>query len=263
MRRSWLAAVLGLVWLAGSPLFAYTIYLRDGKRIEAKEKYRVEGDRALITLPSGTQTFLRVSEIDIARTEQANNTDYGKAVVIEGSEKQPLTAQAPEQDNGSRLGELIQQRGTTAPRIGPGAKRQAVATGAPGAPARTAAGFPDLYNYSRNPFTFADVSKDLERMLSRSGFSGVAVYQGTRSNRPLVEFQARTEAEVFDGLQACASALVDLKSRYDQKVGGLEIVMLTQSKAHAGQFELTLDKAEQLVAHQIRPEEFYLAFLEF
>ena len=51
MMTRWLTAVLLLI---AAPLTAYTIYLKDGSRLIAREKYTLEGDRALIVLQNGT-----------------------------------------------------------------------------------------------------------------------------------------------------------------------------------------------------------------
>ena len=80
--RACLAAALCL--LLAAPLAAYTIYLKDGTRMQAKEKYRVVNGQAMITLPNGTRGVLDVREIDVKRTEEANRVDYGgNAVVVE------------------------------------------------------------------------------------------------------------------------------------------------------------------------------------
>ena len=80
MLRRNLSLALILLFLA-APMAAYTIYLRDGARLIAKEKYTLDGDRALIVLQNGTQTFLAASEIDVPRTDAANRNNYGTAMV--------------------------------------------------------------------------------------------------------------------------------------------------------------------------------------
>ena len=44
--------------LVAAPALAYTIYLKDGSQIVSKTKYVVRGDKAIIVLPSGTETQL-------------------------------------------------------------------------------------------------------------------------------------------------------------------------------------------------------------
>ena len=65
--RRWKMILLPLLLIVlAAPLSAYTIYLKDGTRIVAKQKYRVDEDgKAIITLQNGTQTFIKSSEIDV------------------------------------------------------------------------------------------------------------------------------------------------------------------------------------------------------
>ena len=81
MRRTLLAAAV-LLLFAGQAS-AYTIFLKDGSRVQAREKYRVAGDKAIIVLPSGSMTELPLARIDVARTERGNATDYGSATVVD------------------------------------------------------------------------------------------------------------------------------------------------------------------------------------
>ena len=82
MRSKILAAGLALA-LAASSSWAYTVYLKDGSKLVAKDKYKVQGDMALIVLANGTQTSLKLAEIDQEKTALANQSNYGTAVVLE------------------------------------------------------------------------------------------------------------------------------------------------------------------------------------
>ena len=74
--RPALLALLGLLAAASLLLAtaAYTIVLKDGSTLVAKEKYTVQNGRAIITLLNGTQTFVPADRIDVKRTEQANRS---------------------------------------------------------------------------------------------------------------------------------------------------------------------------------------------
>jgi len=67
-----LLTILGLLLVLPGVAKAYTIYLHDGNRIVAREEFKIEGDRAVIILPNGTQTALALDEIDIERTRASN-----------------------------------------------------------------------------------------------------------------------------------------------------------------------------------------------
>jgi hypothetical protein len=258
LRRLTLLCLLACLFAA--PAFAYTIYLKDGSRIVAREKHRVEGDRAIITLMNGTQTFLAAKEIDEARTEQANQIGTGRAQEL-GQQKElpPAGPKGPERKN---LGDLIKERGNQ-PREREQARRDEAVIGEPPPAGKTKAGFADLFNLPRQAFTYQDVATDFKRMLANEGLNGASVYQGTKVNRPLVELRTATEAEVFEALRSVASAMIDLKSRFDAKVGAVEIVMVTPNRQRAGQFELSLDEAEALVDRRINPSDFFMAQVQF
>ena len=86
--RPWTTLALCL-WLA-APAAAYTIFLKDGSRIVSREKYRIQGDRAIVILENGTQTFIKATEIDVARTDQANTgSNYGTAYELDSVKEVP------------------------------------------------------------------------------------------------------------------------------------------------------------------------------
>src|SRR5689334_16738430 len=120
MRRTdsspaWLVrlAVTALLVLAAGPVHAYTIYLKDGSSIEAREKYTVQGNTAVIIMTNGSQSRLPMSQIDVARTQSGNASDFGSATVLRG----PAPAPQPSATlSGPSLGQLAaQHRGLPPP----------------------------------------------------------------------------------------------------------------------------------------------------
>lgn len=59
---------------------AYTLVLKDGKRIEVREQYRIVNNVAVFTLPEGNRFSLSLDKINIAATEMANGIDSGMFV---------------------------------------------------------------------------------------------------------------------------------------------------------------------------------------
>ena len=82
-RRFTILLSILMIAIMAIPAGAYTIYLKDGSRLIAREKHRLEDGKVIIVLQNGTRTFIEASEIDITRTEQANLGDYGTALVLE------------------------------------------------------------------------------------------------------------------------------------------------------------------------------------
>jgi hypothetical protein len=265
LRRSLLTVLLALLpLLAVGPLFAYTIFLKDGSSIQSKEKYTINGDRAVITLPNGTQTFVPAKQIDVARTDQANTNDYGSAVVIDESHQAPQAA-APPPAARKTLADLIQNK-TAVPRPLPQARRESRggtgASASPGALTKTKAGFLDLATVSRKPFSQLDVTSELQQFFHGQGIEEVEVYQGTQGDRPLVEINTNSEGAVFKALTTSATALLRIRERHP-KIESFELLLTTPSKERAGQFVITPQLAADIVSRNVEVSAFYLSNVQF
>ena len=70
MRRIFFS-LIAILLLPGL-LAAYTIVLKDGQRLEAQGRYRIEGNVAKFVDASGRQRQVPLAEIDVAATERAN-----------------------------------------------------------------------------------------------------------------------------------------------------------------------------------------------
>src|ERR1044071_7367678 len=90
-------AVAALLVLAAGPAHAYVIYLKDGSTIEAREKYKVQGNTAVIIMTNGSESTLPMSQIDVARTQSANASDFGSATVLRGPAPAPQPSATPRQ----------------------------------------------------------------------------------------------------------------------------------------------------------------------
>src|SRR5436305_11081173 len=197
--RPALLALLALV--AGASLLlaaaAYTIVLKDGHTLIAKEKYTVKNGKAIIALISGTQTSVPVDQIDIPKTEQANKLGLGTGVLVPGSPQDVGTVPAqPRKDE--TLADLIHKQGA-GPRDVPGSKRQKDQPAA-GRLVKTKAGFTDLSAFPRKPYAHADVTAQLQQFFHTQGFDEVEIWEGTQSDRPLIEISTNSEGSVFKAL---------------------------------------------------------------
>jgi hypothetical protein len=257
LARACLLAAAGL--LAAGPLLAYTIYLKDGSSIQAKEKYRVVNGRAIILLLNGTQSFVDADKIDVRRTEEANRVDYGGNAVIIQTPQAPAPP-PPTQDR--KLSDLVASRGDSqlelpqARRSGPGPQEDTRAR------ARTKAGFQDLSTLARKPYAQLEVAADIQAFLRSQGVDEVEIYQGTEANRPLLEFSTPSEAVVFRSLQVAANALLHVRDT-QPKVTGFELLMTTPDRQRAGQFVLTPELAAELAAKSLEVSTFYLRNVQF
>jgi len=255
----WLAPV-ALAFLLASPLAAYTIYLKNGQTIQAKGKYRLDKGKAYITLSNGQQTFLNANEIDVARTDAENKSDYGGNAVIldQGTPgKNQVTPPPPPQ---KKLSELISNK--EAARELPG-RRDKPSPESAKAATKTLAGYSDLTTLGRRPFAQADVLTELQQFFHGQGVDDVEVFAGTQGDRPLVEVTATSESAIFRGLTVGANALLHIRDRFPNKIGALELLLLTPTRERGGQFVLTPDLASDLVAKKVEPQAFFVEHVQF
>jgi hypothetical protein len=239
---------------------AYTIYLKDGSSLIAKQKYTVQNGRAIIILINGTETFVAVDKIDVPRTEAANKSGYGTGVVIPGSPQDVGTVPVQIQRD-QTLGDLITKKGT-GPRDVPGTKRDKDQP-AGGRALKTKAGFDDLAALPRRPFSHADITAALQQLFRGQGLDEVEIFEGTAGDHPLVEISANSEGSVFKALGAAAAGLLQIRESFPGKIAAFDVLMTTQSRERAGQFVLTPEMASELVAKKVEVAAFFVKNVQF
>jgi hypothetical protein len=251
-----------LLFLIAAPLLAggYTIYLKDGSRLVAKNKYRIENGRAIITLPNGTQTFVAASQIDVRRTDEANKDGYGGAVVLPGT-PQDVGAAPAEPPKDKTLADLIASR-TAAPRELPGSRRDK-AEPAPGRLGKTKAGYLDFATVARKPLAHPDLTAELQQFFHSQGTDEVEMYQGTRADQPLLEITTNSEASVFKALNTAANALLRIRDLHPDQVSAFELLLTTPGRERAGQFVLTPEMAADLVSRKVEVGTFFVRHVQF
>jgi hypothetical protein len=250
LRRNLSLALILL--LVAAPIAAYTIYLKDGSRLIAKEKYTLDGDRALIVLQNGTQTFLAASEIDVPRTETANRNNYGTAMVLQDGE---LVEAAPQADVGRQetLTELA-DRSPTQPH------QQAVR---PVLTRPVSGDYLDLVSSQRQPFRNLDLAGEIQEVFMAQGVAGMQLAQGTAADRVLLEITTDSEASVFRALEVAADALLHVRTRTSAPVSAFEIVLVTSNRTRGGQFLLDPRMASQLADGELELPAFYVQNVQY
>jgi hypothetical protein len=260
MRSARLAVALALL-VAAAPTLAYTIYLKDGSRIVARDKYEVEGDLAIITLPSGTKSSIPVTEIDVRRTEKANESRLGgTAVVIEGGEARELKATAPPPPK-PKLQDLI--------RANEGELRglddvpaAAAPSDAPATPAATLRQR-ESTEKSRQPYPDTQLAADVLQTLASRGVTAVRVHASGDARRPLLVFETNTESAVFKAIVASANTLLQLGAKQPGTVEGFELVCESAGGQSGGRFDLTAKLAEEIVSRRYEITRFYVENVKF
>ncbi|MFY9822442.1 MAG: hypothetical protein WAM82_13745 [Thermoanaerobaculia bacterium] len=258
-----IAGTAGIAGIAASTAYAasgYLVYLKDGHTIAAKEKYTVDKGKAIITLLNGTQTFIPLDQVDVAKTDEANRDGYGKAVVLPGSPRDVSPPGANRLTKDRTLGDLIKAR-EAAPRELPTTRRDKNA--APGHMSKTKAGFNDLSTLPQKPYANGDIASELQQSFHGQGLEEVEIYEGTQGDRPLLAITTNSEGSVFKALSAAANALLRVRERYPNKVGALELLLTMPSRERAGQFVLTPDQASELAAKKTDLAAFFVRNVQF
>jgi hypothetical protein len=249
--------------LAATALLAaagYTIVLKDGSSIVAKEKYTVQNGKAIITLLNGTQTFMRADQIDIPRTDAANRLGLGTGVLIPGSPQDIGTVPAqPRRD--STLADLIHEKGA-GPRDVPGTQRQKDQP-ASGRLLKTKAGYNDLSTLTRKPYAHSEVTAQLQQFFHAQGLEGIEIYEGTQGDRPLIEISTNSEGSVFKALGIAANALLQIREAVPNRVNAFEVLLNTPARERAGQFVLTPEMATELVSKKVDVTAFFVRNVQF
>lgn len=253
--RTWLIPLL--LSLAATPALAYTIFLKDGSQIVAKSKYEVDGDRALITLPSGTVTAYPLAKIDVERTERENKQDVGTAIFIEGGQAQNAPQPAPPPTK-TDLQDLIRSRaaGVQEPPAPAPAPRQA--------PERRADGRPGLPAAERRA-ALADVqlANELKAYLISRG-AAADVYQGSNGRHVLLIFETRSEGAVFKAIAASAYALGHIREKFPGRVDAFEIrCEVPDAPGLGGRFTMTPEQSADLLAGRRDVQTYFVENVEF
>lgn len=259
-RRLTILLSILIITLMAIPASAYTIYLKDGSRLIAKEKHRVEDGKAIIVLQNGTRTFIEASEIDVARTESANIGDYGTALVLEDG--QLVEAQIkPQEQKEQRLTDVASRPESSA-MTRPQARRRSSA--APDlSQQRVETGAVDLTTFPRAPYSEMEISAEATRFLRTLGVENVQVYQGSDPTRAFLEVTTNSEAAVFRSLDAAADTLLHLLIRYPNQIQSLELLLSTSDRDRAGQFHITREDAVALADSDLDTSEFFIRHVQF
>ena len=242
---------------AAGPALAYTIYLKDGSQILAKQKYIVRGEKAIIKLPSGTDTAIALNEIDVVRTDNANVQDLGTAILIEDGQGLRIPAGEVPLPKRQEVSDLIRsggasvQEGTTAP-----------ATPGAGA-AKRPPGFDDRPTVStRTPLRDTDLAGAMRAYVGERGLP-VEVVQGSAARRPLLVYETESEGNVFRALLASAAALVDAQKKFPGAVDAVEMVCETSDGSLGARFTLNPQQAADLLAQRLEITRFFVDNVQF
>jgi hypothetical protein len=192
-------------------------------------------------------------EIDVPRTDAANQSNLGTAMVIEGGKAQNVPIQKVEANRKATLQDLIRSRGANNSGTAPPATAEPVRRQRDdaGAAARTSV-------VGRSPLRDVDLAGTIRAFLFGRGISSVEVLQGNSERRPILAYSTGTEGQVFKAIAASAVTLVHVRDKSPGKVEAFEILCNAPNGGSAGHFVLTPAQAQELVSGQIEMPAFYV-----
>ncbi|MEM7048830.1 MAG: hypothetical protein AAF604_04185 [Acidobacteriota bacterium] len=245
--------------LLAAPAAAYTIYLKDGSKIEAREAYEVIDGTAYFTYINGTRTFLDAGEIDVERTRTANEQNLGTALVLEGGRVREMKKdEVQQQVDRKTLADLIASRSSTNLDRNQGdAPGTDLATGLP----LTRSGHTDLRAAPQRPYGDVERASAIVGLFQSQGLEDVEILEGTGRRSLLARVVTSSEPQVFRAIAVAAAAL--RQATEDSDLESFQLVLVTPTGERAGQFEITPEMADDLVSRRVDLPLFFQAHVQF
>lgn len=238
--------------LAALPAPAYLIILKDGTRIESAEKPVEQGRNYVFRDKLGAKKMIAISEVDPAKTEEANRENFRDAYVL--GEPEPMKKEGEAAAKAPSLSEYIRQN-----------RKSDIAAPTPTPPAvggespvpRTAE-----RPVAAGPGSILDpiVQEAFLRAYQSTAVRGTRIAQaGTGTVR--IQTVTDSEAIVFGALVGTARGLKEARTA-GRLVEKVELYMATSAGENAGKFVITPDDAESLLNGTIPPARFFVANVE-
>jgi hypothetical protein len=235
-------AVLLLFPLLASAV--YVVVLKDGTRINAREKFKVQGDLALITLPNGTVTQIQVAKIDQPASEKATSMGVADAVPLAPAPVPGAGAATGDDRKGPSLQDLAKQR-----RLKEQQAKTESGARTPGAAKGSA---------SQVPFPDRDIANTFFADLEKAGLSNIGTFQGATKATLRIEMTADREEQVFAAITAVGKRYQELKSSTTSAPERIELSMKTATGENAGSFSVSIDEIAPLMRGEISVQEFFI-----
>lgn len=239
-----LAVATALLMSVGVAHAVYVVYLKNGKRVVAREKYQVKGKFAIITLKNGSVVSVPLDQVNVEKTEKINSLGLGDAELLALGEEGPPPPTPTPTPAMTTLGKL---RGEIAKPTGEAAKP----TPTPGIMLRD------------RPYRDRGVDRAFQEGLERYHLYLYRTSQGTRPEYFYVEVQV-TEKEVPKALEAvCMTYDLLRQSAPDRAPQQVELRLLNEVGREAGLFRIAPEQAAELASGKVTPEEFFRRYVLF
>ena len=241
------AVLFGVILLAAQQALAvYVVILRNGERLVARERYKIQGTNAVFVKKNGTFTSIPLAQVDVDATEKVNGQGLGDAQLLEWVDAKKVvptpTPTPPVAALGHlNVGGLFKKDGPVAP-----------PTPTPGVTFREA-----HYKDSKVDLAFQQGLESYHLYLYRTS-------EGTKPEYLFIEIQVNGQPETLKALQAVtATYRLLVQKAPDRTPERVELQMLNESGKEAGVFRLSAADAAELVSGKVTPESFYVQHVIF
>lgn len=217
-----------VILLAASEAWAtYVVVLKNGTRYKAKDRWTVQGGKAIVQLENGTTLQLDPNLIDAAKSEEATRLGYGDAKVL-------TTPQSTQPQPTSRESALGQYSKLRTPQTQPAQQ----STGGGNQPSAT-------QPYSGVGTLGNDVTSKFVAAYDNIGFYEVRVFpSGPYTLR--IQMNADNEEQVFKAISATAYVMLRVPSLTNSRLDLIELFMASGNGGAAGRFQMTQEDATAL-----------------
>lgn len=231
--RILLVLAAALVLAAPAALADYIVVLRDGRRYVAREKYKVENGKAIISLTNGRTLQIALDSIDQAASDAATRSGLGDAKVL----ATVPTTQAP-------------SGGPSRPSLGSLAtiRRPETRTNTSSSPS-DAIGTPATPGARLDPVLASRFT---------AAFENVGLFERSLEMRTesvlRIDVTADTEDHVFKAISATSFIYANAPSNLE----AVELFMRTSTGGSAGRFQMTKEQATALANQKIEWYDYFI-----
>ncbi len=228
-------------------LYSYVIYLKDGSTYEAKEKYKVENGKAIITLLNGTIISIDLNLVDIKKTEERNKEGIDSAIVLDDVKRSPASSTPASKPS---LGDIAK------PKEKLETKKISIGSGKVEKKKKVEEEAEEVYHDEL-------VRKRIGTALDNVYLFEHQILQGSTPTTVKIIVTTDNEKDVFISLTSIAKAAVDLYDNGKTNLNNFEIYLKTIAGAPAGRFNVDIQTIKNLANGNINPQQFFVKYVLF
>ncbi len=255
--RAPLGVALAALVLAAGEASAYVIFLKDGSRLEAKEKPTIQGKKWVFVIPSGNRQSILASEVDEKKTEEFNSQGLGDSYLLteeKGKTIQQGSARKPTLSEFIKTNKKSDMRGVPGPGAEPSEKSAGAAPAGAGKASTSPAAPSSVVQID------SVISEAFTRALEGAGVRGARVTPAGAGLR--VQAITENEQQVFAAIGAAARGLKESRAS-GRPIDKVELFLASATGENAGKFNISPDDAEALLNGKVSAAKYFVANVIF